>query len=141
MEKRSKFYFFIMPFTTVITATPVFSKNSIIETISVSEISTELTLGAIWLGIVLFFIALFGLLFGYNDLIRVLITFEIFFLSNILIFSFVSYYYLYKGGFVFAIVLLAVAAVETAIGLALLIRAHRLYKSIKISDYDKLRAK
>jgi NADH-quinone oxidoreductase subunit K len=95
----------------------------------------------LWLGFGLFFVALFGLLFGQNDLIRLLITFEILFLANIITFSFISYYFMYQGGFVIAILLLAVAAVETGIGLALLIRAHRLYKSIKITDYTYLRAK
>jgi len=95
----------------------------------------------LWCGFGLFFIALFGLIFGQNDLIRLLIIFELLFLANILTFSFISYYFMYRGGFVIAVLLLAVAAVETGIGLALLIRSHRLYKTIKLSDYAYLRAK
>jgi len=95
----------------------------------------------LWLGFGLFFVALFGLLFSQNDLIRLLITFELLFLANITTFSFISYYFMYQGGFVIAILLLAVAAVETGIGLALLIRSHRLHKTIQLGDYKYLRAK
>jgi len=68
-------------------------------------------------------------------------TYEIMFLGNIFLFSCITYYFKYFNGYATALLLLAVAAVETGIGLALLIRAHRLYKSIKISDYNKLRSK
>lgn len=95
----------------------------------------------LWCGFGLFFVAVFGLIFGQNDLIRLLIIFELLFLANIMTFSFISYYFMYRGGFVVAVLLLAVAAVETGIGLALLIRSHRLHKTIKLSDYKYLRAK
>jgi NADH:ubiquinone oxidoreductase subunit K len=110
------------------------------STFTISSIS-DIKLNFIWFGIVFFFIALFSFFFGHNDFIRILMTYEIMFLGNIFLFSCTTYYFKYFNGYVTALLLLAVAAVETGIGLALLIRAHRLYKSIKISDYNKLRSK
>jgi NADH-quinone oxidoreductase subunit K len=95
----------------------------------------------VWSGFVLFAIALFSFFFGRDELIRILITFEIMFLGNIMFFSLISYYFNYAAGYVIALVLLAIAAVETALGLALLIRAYRIYDSAKISPISQLRLK
>lgn len=95
----------------------------------------------IWSGFLLFAIALFSFFFGRDELIRILITFEIMFLGNIMLFSFASYYFNYAAGYVMALVLLALAAVETALGLALLIRAYRIYDSARISPISLLRLK
>lgn len=94
-----------------------------------------------WFGVCFFFVALFSFFFGQGDFIRILITYEIMFLGNIFIFSFTTYYFKYFNGYVTALLLLAVAAVETGIGLALLIRAHRLYKNVQLNGYNKLRTK
>jgi NADH-quinone oxidoreductase subunit K len=93
----------------------------------------------IWLGFLLFAISLFSFFFGRDELIRLLITFEIMFLGNIMFFCFISYYFDYAAGYVIALILLAVAAVETAIGLALLIRAYRIYDTARISPLSQLR--
>lgn len=95
----------------------------------------------IWSGFLLFAIAFFSFFFGRDELIRVLITFEVMFLGNIMFFSFITYYFNYAAGYVIALILLAIAAVETALGLALLIRAYRIYDSAKISPISQLRLK
>lgn len=94
-----------------------------------------------WFGVCFFFVAIFSFFFGQGDFIRILMTYEIMFLGNIFIFSFTTYYFKYFNGYVTALLLLAVAAVETGIGLALLIRAHRLYKNVQLNGYNKLRTK
>jgi len=94
-----------------------------------------------WLGFILFAVAFFSFFFGRDEFIRILITFEIMYLANIMFFCFISYFFNYQSGYVIALLLLAVAAVETAIGLALLIRAHRVHQSIEISSIAYLRLK
>jgi NADH:ubiquinone oxidoreductase subunit K len=121
----------IPTYYSIVLTNPVFIVSSI----------SDIKLNFIWFGIIFFFIALFSFFFGHNDFIRILMTYEIMFLGNIFLFSCITYYFKYFNGYVTALLLLAVAAVETGIGLALLIRAHRLYKSIRISDYNKLRSK
>jgi NADH:ubiquinone oxidoreductase subunit K len=121
----------IPTYCSIVLTNPVFIVSSI----------SDIKLNFIWFGIIFFFIALFSFFFGHNDVIRILMTYEIMFLGNIFLFSCITYYFKYFNGYVTALLLLAVAAVETGIGLALLIRAHRLYKSIRISDYNKLRSK
>ena len=94
-----------------------------------------------WVGACFFLVAIFSFFFGQGDFIRILMTYEIMFLGNIFIFSFTTYYFKYFNGYVTALLLLAVAAVETGVGLALLIRAHRLYKNVQLNGYNKLRTK
>jgi len=113
------------------------SSDTSFATSAFSEYSIHFT----WFGVCFFFVAIFSFFFGQGDFIRILITYEIMFLGNIFIFSFTTYYFKYFNGYVTALLLLAVAAVETGIGLALLIRAHRLYKNVQLSGYNKLRTK
>jgi len=103
--------------------------------------SSDYSIHFTWFGMCFFFVALFSFFFGQGDFIRILMTYEIMFLGNIFIFSFTTYYFKYFNGYVTALLLLAVAAVETGVGLALLIRAHRLYKNVQLNGYNKLRTK
>lgn len=115
--------------SSIVWPNPVFFSVSVIE------------LTDIWAGFGLFFIALFSFFVGRIDLIRLLITFEIMFLANIILFSLVTNVLGYFGGYTISLILLAVAAVETGIGLGLLIRAYVLYGTAELKRYNQLRAK
>ncbi len=92
------------------------------------------------LGAVLFAIGLCGALTRKNA-IAVLMSIEIMFNAAILNFV-VFWHYLHNGaltGQVFALFAVAVAAAESAIGLALVIAVYRHYRSVNVDDMRTLK--
>lgn len=87
----------------------------------------------IYLIFLLFFIGLFGTLMSRRNLILFLISMEIIFLSSNLTFVVASYYLDDVTGVIFSMFLLAIAANEIAIGLALLIIYSRKNEYSKLS--------
>jgi NADH-quinone oxidoreductase subunit K len=91
-------------------------------------------------GGVLFTIGLCGALTRKNA-IAVLISIEIMFNAAILNFV-VFWYYLHNGaltGQMFALFAIAVAAAESAVGLALVIAVYRHYRSVNVTKMDALK--
>ena len=87
------------------------------------------------LGALLFAIGLFGILINRKNMIKVLMSIELLLLAvNINFVSFAQYFKIIEGG-VFVFFILAVAAAEAAIGLALLVL---FYKNIKKISLDSL---
>ncbi len=92
------------------------------------------------LGAVLFAIGLCGALTRKNA-ISVLMSIEIMFNAAILNFV-VFWYYLHNGaltGQMFALFAIAVAAAESAVGLALVIAVYRHYKGVNVDEMRSLK--
>lgn len=73
----------------------------------------------------LFFIGLGGLLFGRKNLIYLLLCYEIISLSIILDFFYASVYTHRGDGFVFGLLIIALAAIESTVGLSIIVAYYR----------------
>lgn len=90
------------------------------------------------LSALLFTIGIFGVLINRKNLITILVSIEIIFLSaNINLVAGASLYGI--TGYIFAMFSLTIAAAEAAIGLAILIVYFRNANSIEISDIHRLK--
>ncbi len=84
--------------------------------------------------ILLFFIGIFGLFFNRRSLVSVMISIEIMLLAAAMNFIVFSRILESSVGHVFVLFILAIAAVEAAIGLALLIANFKITGSISIES-------
>jgi NADH-quinone oxidoreductase subunit K len=80
----------------------------------------------------LFFIGLFGIILNNTNIIAILMSIELMLLAINLNFLVFSYFYGHEVGIVFALMILTVAAAESAIGLAKKNQKikHRRYKDV-----------
>jgi NADH-quinone oxidoreductase subunit K len=89
--------------------------------------------------IFLYLTSLCGLVFNRKNLLLTLMSFEVLLLSVNLNFAIFSVYLDDMYGQLFSLFILAVAASESAIGLALLITHYRLYSTILVCKKSVLR--
>lgn len=82
--------------------------------------------------IILFFIGILGIIINRKSLLSVIISIEIMLLSINIQFALFAYFIDDMVGIVFAILVLTLAAAESAIGLALLVVHYRIRGSISI---------
>jgi len=87
---------------------------------------------------ILFFLGLISLLVRRN-LIFMLMSIEIMFNSAGLVFIIASRHWNQPDGQVMFIFILAVAAVEVAIGLALILQVYRHFKTLDVNEINKLK--
>lgn len=86
----------------------------------------------------LFLIGLFGVLTMTHNLIITLMSLEMMLLGVSVDFLVISYYYMDVVGHIFALVILTLAAAESAIALAIFINIYRVYKSLDIKKITKM---
>lgn len=87
----------------------------------------------------LFFIGLFGIILNNTNIIAILMSIELMLLAINLNFLVFSYFYGHEVGIVFALMILTVAAAESAIGLAIIVIYYRLRGSITTLQAPLLR--
>lgn len=87
---------------------------------------------------ILFFLGLIGLLVRRN-LVYMLMSIEIMFNSAGLVFIIASRHWSQPDGQVMFIFILSVAAVEVAIGLALILQVHHHFKTLDVDKINKLK--
>lgn len=90
------------------------------------------------LAAVLFCIGLYGVLTQRNAL-RILISVELLLNAANINFVAASHHYGSNDGFVFTLFVVAIAAAEAAVGLAILIHAYRHAKSVNVTKSTQLR--
>jgi NADH-quinone oxidoreductase subunit K len=78
----------------------------------------------------LFFIGLFGIILNNTNIIAILMSIELMLLSINLNFLLFSYFHQNEVGIIFALLILTVAAAESAIGLAIIVIFYRLRGNI-----------
>jgi NADH-quinone oxidoreductase subunit K len=88
----------------------------------------------------LFAIGIYGIINVRNNIILVLISIELMFLSMNISFIFLSLYLDDLTGQVFSLFILTVAAAESAIGLAILVVCYRLRKTTALNTVNFLKA-
>jgi len=89
-------------------------------------------------GFALFFIGLLGIAFNYKNFLITMMAAELMYLGIIVLFILTGYYYNNEGQ-VYGLLLLMIAASESAIGLGILIVLYRFGKSIDFIDYQELK--
>jgi NADH-quinone oxidoreductase subunit K len=89
--------------------------------------------------LILFFIGIFGLFINRRNVITLLMCIELMLLAANT--SFVSFSYINDDlrGQLFVFFILAVAAVEAAIGLSILVKLFRDYRSINVESLNRLK--
>ncbi|MDR1646918.1 MAG: NADH-quinone oxidoreductase subunit NuoK [Zoogloeaceae bacterium] len=91
------------------------------------------------LGAILFAISVVGIFLNRKNLIVLLMTIELMLLSVNMNFVAISHYKGNADGQLFVFFILAVAASEAAVGLAILVTLFRNLKSIHVDDLDHLK--
>jgi len=87
----------------------------------------------------LFLIGVTGILFNYKNYLVTMFCIELMYLGITVCFVIVSLYTADPKGQIYAILLLVLAAAESAIGLGILIVLYRFGSSIDFSDYQELK--
>jgi len=93
----------------------------------------------LYISFTLFIISFLGIIFRGYKIINFLMCIEMMWLSVGLLFICISLLYTVVHGFVFTIMILTIAAAETAIGLALLVNFYKTYKSLDLKFITSLR--
>jgi NADH:ubiquinone oxidoreductase subunit K len=91
------------------------------------------------IGISFFLIGIFGIILKINQLIIFLICIELMWLGISICFLGNYIFFLTNISLIFALVILTIAASETAIGLSLLVNFYRINKSISLKYLTNLR--
>lgn len=86
-------------------------------------------------GLVLFSSSFVSIVYNYQNYLLVLIGLELLLLSLSLLFIFTSIGFFTVNGFIYSLVLLALAGIESAIGLCLVINIFFLLKTVEIDDF------
>lgn len=86
-------------------------------------------------GFLLFCVSFASVVYNYQNYLLVLIGMELILLSLSLLFIFASLGFFTVHGFIYCLVLLALAGIESAIGLCLVINIFFLLKNIDIDDF------
>ena len=89
--------------------------------------------------VVIFILGLCGFIFNRGHLIITLISAELLLLSAFLNFSFTSLFLNDAKGAVYALMILVIAAVESAVGLSIIIHTYFLRKNISINSLSFLK--
>jgi NADH-quinone oxidoreductase subunit K len=89
-------------------------------------------------GFLLFFIGLLGIAFNYKNFLVTMMAAELMYLGIIFLFILTGYYYNSEGQ-LYGLLLLIIAASESAIGLGILIVLYRFGKSVDFIDYQELK--
>lgn len=91
------------------------------------------------LAIGLFTIGIFGIVLNNKNLLILMLNIELMFLGICLLFLLISTNPLYFNAQIYTLVILSIAAAESAIGLGLLIIAYKNRRSISFSAFNELK--
>lgn len=91
------------------------------------------------LSTLIFFLGLFGVYYNRKNLLLVLVCLELLFLAGSLNFFFFAVFMKNPIGYVYGILIITVAAVESVIGLSLLVLLHRTVHAVSFSGLTSLR--
>jgi NADH-quinone oxidoreductase subunit K len=89
--------------------------------------------------VLFFFFGLFGIIFRQKNFLSLLICLEVLILGAIMIFIFIGVTYYEGYGFIYALLLMVISTVETAIGLSLLLMIYKKKGNLIISNFQRFR--
>jgi NADH:ubiquinone oxidoreductase subunit K len=109
-----------------------------------NDLPAQLSLGLSWtdslmLFFLLFFIGLTGIIFNYRNYLVTMLCIEIMYLGITVCFLIVGVSTADPKGQIYALILLIIAAAESAVGLGLLVVLYRFGRSIDFQDYQELK--
>ena len=109
-----------------------------------NDLPKQLSLGMSWtdslmLFFLLFFIGLTGIIFNYRNYLVTMLCIEIMYLGITVCFLIVGVSTADPKGQIYALILLIIAAAESAVGLGLLVVLYRFGRSIDFQDYQELK--
>jgi len=109
-----------------------------------NDLPSQLSLGMSWtdslmLFFLLFFIGLTGIIFNYRNYLVTMLCIEIMYLGITVCFLIVGVATADPKGQIYALILLIIAAAESAVGLGLLVVLYRFGRSIDFQDYQELK--
>jgi len=104
-----------------------------------NEILNVTAVAQLLFALLLFFIGVVGVVFNFKNFLITMMSVELIYLAIILLFIIVSVYTYDQKGEIYALLLLIIAAAESAIGLGILIVLYRFGKTINFEDYQALR--
>ena len=87
----------------------------------------------------LFTIGIFGIILNNKNLLILMLNIELMFLGICLLFLFISTNEIYINAQIYTLIVLSIAAAESAIGLGLLIIAYKNRRSISFSAFNELK--
>jgi NADH-quinone oxidoreductase subunit K len=87
----------------------------------------------------LFTIGIFGIILNNKNLLILMLNIELMFLGICLLFLFISTNEIYVNAQIYTLIVLSIAAAESAIGLGLLIIAYKNRRSISFSAFNELK--
>jgi NADH-quinone oxidoreductase subunit K len=87
----------------------------------------------------LFMIGIFGIILNNKNLLILMLNIELMFLGICLLFLFISTNEVYSNAQIYTLIILSIAAAESAIGLGLLIIAYKNRRSISFSAFNELK--
>lgn len=87
----------------------------------------------------LFAIGIYGIILNNKNLLILMLNIELMFLGLCLLFLFISTNELYFNAQIYTLIILSIAAAESAIGLGLLIIAYKNRRSISFSAFNELK--
>lgn len=99
--------------------------------------STNLSAGLSFAGL-LFLAGLLGMIFNYNNFLVTMMSVELMYLGIVTSFVIYATYTESTEAQVFALLILILAACESAVGLGILISIHRFGGSVRFSAYEEL---
>jgi NADH-quinone oxidoreductase subunit K len=91
------------------------------------------------LGAILFFVGAIGFLWRRNALVSLMSIELMLNATNLVLVAFNRYHPVDHAGQVFAFFVVAVAAAEAAVGLAIIVAVYRLRRSVRTDDADAMR--
>lgn len=118
--------------------------NEVIIENLLNDLPSKLALGMSWtdslmLFLLLFFIGLTGIIFNYRNYLVTMLCIEIMYLGITVCFLIVGVSTADPKGQIYALILLIIAAAESAVGLGLLVVLYRFGRSIDFQDYQELK--
>jgi len=127
-------------------STSIISTDQMVENLNrwMLDLPNQLTHVTSWtesllLFLLLFFIGLSGIVFNYRNYLVTMLCIEIMYLGITICFLIVSVATADPKGQIYGLILLIVAAAESAIGLGVLVVLYKFGNSIDFSDYQELR--
>ena len=128
------------------TAVNTMNNDQMVESLNrwMLDLPNQLTHVTSWtesllLFLLLFFIGLSGIVFNYRNYLVTMLCIEIMYLGITICFLIVSVATADPKGQIYGLILLIVAAAESAIGLGVLVVLYKFGNSIDFSDYQELR--
>ncbi len=99
----------------------------------------SLTTGDYTLGLIMYLIGLFGIIFNHKNFLITMMSVELMYLGILFSFIITAIFFNDPAGQIYSLLIVVLAASESAVGLGILIVLYRFSHSIRFEHYQELR--